>query len=293
MANGIAGDGVQHPLSRWQVLEEESAVLSSSPPNVKSIWLFEEADLIRDAKTGKALLEEVLQNSQDPLSQKLANEWKKTQDLVKALNTLVCDSQLYSEQRFPLEELTEDAREAVRMIECQPQGDDLIYWNRIFLESMYSEMLRKIEECVVKRLHEQNRTALCFSGGGIRSATFNLGILQGLTEYDLLEKFDYLSTVSGGGYIGSWLSAWIFHEGMESVVKELKYPRRSKIDPEYAPVRHLREYSNYLTPEWGLLSADTWTWVAIYLRNLLLNWLVLVSLFAAALLVPRLAVAVV
>ena len=50
--------------------------------------------------------------------------------------------------------------------------------------------------------------ALCISGGGIRSATFALGALQGLAELDLLEKFDYLSTVSGGGYIGSWLTAW-------------------------------------------------------------------------------------
>lgn len=39
---------------------------------------------------------------------------------------------------------------------------------------------------------------LAFSGGGIRSATFNLGILQGLAKKNLLNKFDYLSTVSGG-----------------------------------------------------------------------------------------------
>ena len=52
-----------------------------------------------------------------------------------------------------------------------------------------------------------NLTGLAFSGGGIRSATFNLGILQALAERGLLRKFDYLSTVSGGGYIGSWLAA--------------------------------------------------------------------------------------
>src|SRR5262245_59820143 len=44
-----------------------------------------------------------------------------------------------------------------------------------------------------------------FSGGGIRSATFNLGVLQGLAEHGLLKYIDYLSTVSGGGYIGSWM----------------------------------------------------------------------------------------
>ncbi|HTP85275.1 MAG TPA: patatin-like phospholipase family protein, partial [Alphaproteobacteria bacterium] len=41
--------------------------------------------------------------------------------------------------------------------------------------------------------------ALCLSGGGIRSATFSLGVLQGLAQKGLLEKFHYLSTVSGGG----------------------------------------------------------------------------------------------
>ena len=54
--------------------------------------------------------------------------------------------------------------------------------------------------------------ALCLSGGGIRSATFGLGLLQGLARKNLLARFDYLSTVSGGGYIGAWLSAWA-HRG--------------------------------------------------------------------------------
>ena len=50
---------------------------------------------------------------------------------------------------------------------------------------------------------------VAFSGGGIRSATFHLGVLQELAEYGLLKQVDYLSTVSGGGYIGSWLGRWI------------------------------------------------------------------------------------
>src|SRR3954463_14462077 len=56
---------------------------------------------------------------------------------------------------------------------------------------------------------KEARAALCMSGGGIRSATFGLGVLQGLARCGLLDKFHYLSTVSGGGYIGGWLSAWI------------------------------------------------------------------------------------
>ena len=46
---------------------------------------------------------------------------------------------------------------------------------------------------------------LSFSGGGIRSATFNLGVLQALRSLGVFAKIDYLSTVSGGGYIGGWL----------------------------------------------------------------------------------------
>src|SRR5215831_19454873 len=146
-------------------------------------------------------------------------------------------------------------------------------------------------------IHElpEQRAALCISGGGIRSATFGLGVLQELASRHLLEQFHYLSTVSGGGYIGSWLTAWIHRhkQGAQGVLRELTSFRLSKIDPEHEPVRRLRAYSNYLTPNFGFLSADTWTWVAIYLRNLLLNWLVLIPLLAAMLVIPLLSIEVV
>ncbi len=51
-------------------------------------------------------------------------------------------------------------------------------------------------------------TGIALSGGGIRSATFALGVLQALARHDLLRRFDYLSTVSGGGYIGASLT-WL------------------------------------------------------------------------------------
>jgi hypothetical protein len=54
---------------------------------------------------------------------------------------------------------------------------------------------------------------VAFSGGGIRSATFNLGFLQGLAQARMLPKISYLSTVSGGGYIGGWLISWIKRAG--------------------------------------------------------------------------------
>ena len=137
-------------------------------------------------------------------------------------------------------------------------------------------------------VHERFRpSALCLSGGGIRSATFALGVVQGLARRGLLQGFQYLSTVSGGGYLGGWLTAWIHRhrDGLEGVCRDLAGP-----EPE--PVRRLRSYSNYLTPRLGLLSADSWTLAATLLRNLLLNWCVLVPLLLAVVAVPWLVFAV-
>src|SRR5262245_54817162 len=49
----------------------------------------------------------------------------------------------------------------------------------------------------------ERHSALCLSGGGIRSASFAVGVMQGLARHGLLERFDYLSTVSGGGFAGA------------------------------------------------------------------------------------------
>src|SRR6185295_12998073 len=57
-------------------------------------------------------------------------------------------------------------------------------------------------------------------------------------------------------------------------------------EPEPEPIRNLRVYSNYLTPKKGLFTADTWTLVAVYLRNLMLNWLVFIPAIMAFLVVP-------
>lgn len=121
---------------------------------------------------------------------------------------------------------------------------------------------------------------LAFSGGGIRSATFCLGVLQALALKDKLNRFDYLSTVSGGGYIGSWLSAWIHRKGFASVETALKQSAATgSVDPP--ELQWLRRYSNYLTPRVGMLSADALTVVATWLRNVFLNALILVALIGA------------
>lgn len=151
---------------------------------------------------------------------------------------------------------------------------------RVRLHALWSQAIPGLRE---------KRAALCISGGGIRSATFALGILQGLARCGLLEKFHYLSTVSGGGYIGSWLTAWAHRAegGLPAVCAQLAQPRTaSRPNPEPVEIQNLRSYSNYLSPQLGLLTADTWTLVATYLRNLLLTWFAIVPLLAAALTVP-------
>ena len=132
-------------------------------------------------------------------------------------------------------------------------------------------------------------TALCISGGGIRSATFGLGALQGLAEHGLLTQFDYLSTVSGGGYIGSWLTMWATRLGgrVDAVAPKLIKQPGEPSGNERDPIGHLREFNNYLSPAVGALSADLWTLVATVLRNVILNWLVLVPVLLAVLLIPR------
>jgi Patatin-like phospholipase len=156
-----------------------------------------------------------------------------------------------------------------------------------------------------KQALEMKVFGVALSGGGIRSATFNLGVLQQLAERQLLQHVDYLSTVSGGGYIGGWLAAWLKREGKDessvaNVEKEL-VPSRCKnataerigvkegetYDLEPAPIRHLRSYSRYLTPRYGFFSADSWTLIAIYLRNVLLNQLQLLAIAVLAVLVTR------
>jgi hypothetical protein len=135
---------------------------------------------------------------------------------------------------------------------------------------------------------------LGLSGGGIRSATFSLGVLQALAGSGKLSAFDYLSTVSGGGYIGSWLSAWISRDNFASVEESLA--RRGSEDglapqtAEPAPIVWLRQYSNYLAPRVGVFSIDALTLMSIWLRNVLLNLLIVIAFMTTVLLVPLLLV---
>ena len=103
---------------------------------------------------------------------------------------------------------------------------------------------------------------LALSGGGIRSASFCLGALQALEKAGVLKNIDYLSTVSGGGYIGTSLSAAMTHSKGD-------FPFTSSLtQDEPYPVQHIRNHSNYLFPHGSI---NIFYNVAIYLRGLLAN----------------------
>jgi len=156
---------------------------------------------------------------------------------------------------------------------------------------------------VLKRAFDRHLVGVAFSGGGIRSATFNLGVLQSLAGRGWLPAIDYLSTVSGGGYIGGWLLGWTKRRGSILSVQQslrgygscdtdgaLQAAARNP-DPgseHVRPIRLLREYSNYLTPQFSAVSADTWTIVSIWMRNTVVNLLVLTMFLMAVLIAPRL-----
>lgn len=165
------------------------------------------------------------------------------------------------------------------------------------------------DKILLKHRAQMSLVGLAISGGGIRSATFGLGVIQAFAHLNMLKHFDFLSTVSGGGFIGSWLTAWIKREGsLKNVEIQLKpsridnadatrsfedgnsgerKPSQRMVDREPEPIYHLREYSNYLTPKMGFFSADSWTIGAIYARNTLLNQCVLVAFVVGMLCVIR------
>lgn len=132
-----------------------------------------------------------------------------------------------------------------------------------------------------RSLNQAETAALCLSGGGVRSAAFCLGVLQALAEKGCLCGFHYLSTVSGGGYCGAFLSALIRTlRGSERLAED-----RLRPTPASDFVANLRQYTNFLAPSPGHVGADARTGILILLRNIALTWiLVIPALFAASLL---------
>ena len=132
-----------------------------------------------------------------------------------------------------------------------------------------------------------DRVGLAFSGGGIRSATFNLGVLKALHEIGLLKHVDYLSTVSGGGYIGAWWTAWRARWGKEFPEASPDGPNNNQGEMNREPeeVRHLREFSNFLSPRIGFFQSEMWNAVMAVLSAMLPAVVVASSVIALAFLI--------
>ena len=113
---------------------------------------------------------------------------------------------------------------------------------------------------------------LALSGGGIRSAAFNMGVLQTLSHSGLLRRIDYLSTVSGGGYIGSCLSWLRAHVPVTSAQRLGSIPLA---DGSGTVLDWLRLHGRYLISGKGL---SGWTLGASILSGTLLNLFVLMPL---------------
>ena len=86
--------------------------------------------------------------------------------------------------------------------------------------------------CDTEEVAKDPTIGVALSGGGIRSATFCLGMFQALAKKRLLKRVDYLSTVSGGGYFGSFLGRMFTREWTQRpLTKEEKKFRSSKFPP--------------------------------------------------------------
>jgi len=209
------------------------------------------------------------------------------------------ETPLRSEADMLIEEyllVTGTKREALGLPERPAGGDE----SEAFA-AWQTQALQALRQHLHSQPPDKRLSALCLSGGGIRSATFSLGVLQSLAESERLGDFRYLSTVSGGGYIGAFLGNWLRLTGwaMPQAMRVLAgsvrgrapgapaLPAQDPRDPPSAdPVSSLRAYSNYLSPVSGI-SGDFVGLLGTFLRNLLLNWCVWLPLIAAALLLPR------
>jgi hypothetical protein len=137
-------------------------------------------------------------------------------------------------------------------------------------------------EPLVAPTPDSDVVGLALSGGGIRSAAVCLGVLQALDQADAIDKIDYLSTVSGGGYVGSSLTAALEWNGRETKRRERKgneaegldaarpyFPFTSRLAEDETPaLQHIRDYSNYLFPHGA---PDLRSNAAIYVRGLVAN----------------------
>ncbi|HEX6849855.1 MAG TPA: hypothetical protein VF139_00500, partial [Candidatus Polarisedimenticolaceae bacterium] len=150
--------------------------------------------------------------------------------------------------------------------------------------SQAEDRLRSIRRHVSDPKHLPPAVGVGLSGGGIRSATFCLGVFQALARLRLLGSIDYLSTVSGGGYFGSFfgrLFTRTYVEGVDDVATMLE-DRETAAEGRTLPpgvLRWLRENGRYLSPRGA---GDLMQMLAGILRNWVALHVSLLSLVALA-----------
>jgi hypothetical protein len=125
---------------------------------------------------------------------------------------------------------------------------------------------------------------LALSGDGVRGATFNLGFLQAMARHHVLRTVDYLSTVSGGGYIGSFLGRFYtrFINRPDGAVTVIESRLSDGTSPE---VSWLRRCSGYMAVNRGGGAPVT---AAILLRSFLTVHLIVGAMLVAGLTVANL-----
>ena len=193
---------------------------------------------------------------------------------IQWLNAVLADNKVFpNKERFEhLTTLRDETRGLMELVWGDDgaafDGSDLTRFHRLLLKTPSPEPSGAFTTCgsseSISGFTSWTRSARrsAFPAAASAAARSRSGILQSLAERGFLEKFDYLSTVSGGGYIGGWLTAWIHRhrDGLRGVVRDLDCAARApKLEPEPETLRHLREYSNFITPQTGILSADAWT----------------------------------
>ena len=133
-----------------------------------------------------------------------------------------------------------------------------------------------------QRKNREDESDLCvglaISGGGIRSASFGLGVLQALDGSGAFKWLDYLSTVSGGGFIGSSLS-WFNHLQKG---KQWEFPfgvrgSGARSSKSGNPLDFIRQHGDYLTPGRNLSAMSL---LAVVLRNMLMSFAVYFAMLA-------------
>lgn len=125
--------------------------------------------------------------------------------------------------------------------------------------------------------------ALAISGGGIRSATFSLGVLVALAQRELLPQFDYMSTVSGGGYLGSFLSVFLQAAAPNVGLRSTELPFKRE-EGEALALRHIRHHSKYLAvgSTWERIKMFSAQLYGMALNVLAVLWMVILAVVLEA-----------